>query len=309
MSVCDRGIYTPYPPFCLVPQLRAVFETSRFCRGVGSVGPKSDSIRSKRAPIMLTAALVSFACMLLQLIPVISISDNAGTIEATHWTSGRGDFTNTTAGITNLEVDVYISVSAYAFNANGNTSAVRWNNADCQVSQCDNCKNVASSTISVAIIAFITSVAQVATDLQRSSLEGDLNCQRFQGIATALLGFFTTISALSSFMSACGNEFDTDIDFEDGSTMRNTSYTWGPSAACLAIATFLKFFDLICHALIVTPALKRSKDDADSLFKLDAPARRELLLNHENGGQVLVGESPEPSSPSKQQSFDAITPI
>jgi len=92
-------------------------------------------------------------------------------------------------------------------------------------------------------------MTQYHKDLQRSTPEGDLNCQKFFGIVTGIIGFSTTIAAILSYTQDCRDNLpdrflntDEEIDYE-----------LGPALICLIIATFLKIIDLIVHVIMPVP--------------------------------------------------------
>jgi hypothetical protein len=247
---------------------------------------------------MLTAAFVSFICCILQLVPVISTSSDGTTIANTHWIRGEGDFVDGSGA--QQGITMYVSLTAFTLKAdNGTVHTVKWNDVSCNISQCDTCKDATSDTVLVASMSFLTSLGQLATDIQRSTITGDLNCQRTLGIATAVFGFLTTMMSLRIFMQDCGDEFVSDITFGDGTRIINTKYRWGVSAICLLTATLLKTFDMGCHLAIPTPSLKHEKD-ADRLFGLSEASLQTLL--EESGGHAL--DTRLPRQPQSQQHLD-----
>jgi len=61
-----------------------------------------------------------------------------------------------------------------------------------------------------------------------------------------------------------------------GAEVVEYEYNVGPSLLCLYIATVLKFFDVLCHFLVITPEPKRG-EQADELMKTFWSAPREEM--------------------------------
>ncbi|MEL7342196.1 MAG: hypothetical protein AAGM67_17060 [Bacteroidota bacterium] len=168
---------------------------------------------------------------------------------------------------------------------------MEWSETQCNnvFDNCNACKETSSATIFVAIASFVTSIVQLTTDIQRSTVEGDLNCQRFMGIATGIFGFISTLSALETYAEGCGNNFSETLEIEG--VQVEMDYSFGPALICLLVATILKVFDVVCHLAIITPFTQRSSR-ADEMYELNRDKRRELMSEVESseGGTTLSTE-------------------
>mmetsp|Transcript_15653 Transcript_15653/g.21958 ORF Transcript_15653/g.21958 Transcript_15653/m.21958 type:complete len:128 (+) Transcript_15653:574-957(+) len=95
-------------------------------------------------------------------------------------------------------------------------------------------------------------------DIQRSTPRGDLNCQKFFGIATGTIGFFSTLYSIGTYLGSCRDNLPTEnIAGED------IEYGLGPALLCLIVATFLKVIDVIIHILVPVPLRNEDKDNVD----------------------------------------------
>lgn len=150
------------------------FEDCACCLKVGAIG--SEWGDKNRAPIMMVASAFSFLGLILSLVCVIGLSTDADTVMNTAWNVGE-----VTGG------EFYISPNMVVLSGGGNTIKQEWDDVDCETSGlledaadiCDSCSEVALGIVSTVVMAFITSITTLQTDVQRSTQAGDLNCQKF----------------------------------------------------------------------------------------------------------------------------------
>lgn len=276
-----------YPPCCSVGWMRSFAETNAFCRKVAGV-PDLKLAPIWRGRIMGFAAAVSFICVILQAVPLFSLSTSADTLADVSWTHGEGTvFVN---GSRVRGIDLYVGMRAYSVHPDGLDAQSReWDDVDCETTvgaeECDDCLETVAATVSTVPLSFLTSFAQLATDVQRSTPAGDLNCQRFFGIFTGILGLATGLISLATYGAGCRANLPRSITVDnDGSDVEVAlSYAYGPSFWCLLVATCCKLIDVICHLLVVTPKGKRG-DNADALFALKGEELKQRLAALEKEG-------------------------
>ena len=127
---------------------------------------------------------------------------------------------------------------------------MRWNSASCDEigviakDYCLECKDSSDASVGVAIVSLITILPTITTDIQRSTVRGDMNCQKFMGIFTGVLGCVSTIAALSAYAGACFKNLPEEFN------THTIEYKYGPGFVCLLFATILKVFDIICHVIM-----------------------------------------------------------
>jgi hypothetical protein len=126
--------------------------------------------------------------------------------------------------------------------------SVHWEDQRCNLrfssELCKNCAAVAMSSTTFAILALITTIPQLQTDLLRAHACNDVRCQKAFGIFTGLWGLFSNMMSLQQFHLAC----KVDLDRQSGAT-----WNAGIGLQCITIATFLKVFDVLCHAVVPVP--------------------------------------------------------
>jgi len=193
-------------------------------------------------------------------VSVFATSNNSIDVKNTAWTVGYVDGGG----------KLYVGLNEiYVEFANGTTTDMEWVDAGCTRFEdasndpgfCNACKIACEDSVNVAIVSLATTIPTITTDIQRSTRRGDMNCQKFMGIFTGFLGFFTTIASLSAYADGCYNNLPDEL------IGHNITYSLGPGFICLLIATVLKVFDIV--VMIFTPVVPYNEDDedADSIAK------------------------------------------
>ena len=157
------------------------------------------------------------------------------TVKNTNWTYGESD-----------TAEYYVGLYEVIVEVDGLGSAeLRWDDDACPNSYCEDCKDACDATVSSAIIALITCFPTLQTDLQRSTIKGDLNCQKIMGMVTGIVGTLSTLIALSVYADGCYRNLPDKDDAQD-------DITWhlGPGFTCLLVATLLKPIDFLIHTLM-----------------------------------------------------------
>mmetsp|Transcript_13521 Transcript_13521/g.50304 ORF Transcript_13521/g.50304 Transcript_13521/m.50304 type:complete len:185 (+) Transcript_13521:566-1120(+) len=155
--------------------------------------------------------------------------------------------------------DGYVSPNGVVFETNEDTFFIDWDDSeycnDDYFDNCDECRDAAEGTFSVAILSFVTAIPQLATDIQRSHLDGDVNCQRLFGIVTGTVGCISGIISVLTYTQACGENFpDEGVTVVDGLEVESEfSYRLGPSAILLLVASLMKLIDVAIHCLVPVP--------------------------------------------------------
>lgn len=122
---------------------------------------------------------------------------------------------------------------------------------------CSGCRNTAMASVTFAIMGVITQIPQITTDLQRSTLFGDVNCQATMGTVTSFFGTYSTLASLGTFSQSCWSNFPTSPPWNP----KETPMYWRPGNAfiCLVIATILKLWDAFSHLLVPTPRARHKR--------------------------------------------------
>lgn len=262
---CYRHVSNEYtiPASPRFMQLAPACEFSPCCVFCGKLGVRQCT--AQRKPVFTFAAAVNLASLILCIIAALSgFATEASTLERLPWVKGTGK--QCIQGSC-ADVSVYIGITArYVTSTSGGvtTSQVsKWDdgatcNALDQTSNdiCKKCKDnlIAKSSLIFGIIgAFPT----IATDLQRTTIFGDVNCQNTMGIVTNLFSFVMTLWSLISFRIACYMDLP---DKYGGATM---DWDMGPGFRCLMLAVIIKLIDVICHLLVQTPQERWRKPEKE----------------------------------------------
>lgn len=246
------GIVAPLPPCYASQWFQNTCEVSSCCRTIGSCGLAS--CRQRRSNLMVFAAVLSFIALIFQIVPVVATTTNQDTLMNVSWTLGE-----ISKDSTDTDVTIHVGLAGFAHcttqgDNDEDCGFMKWDHADCNQGYCQDCKDACQATFSVAIIALITSVPQFLTDLQRSTIEGDVNCQKAFGFATGMLGTITTLAAISAFADGCYNSLPDEMY---GGTV---DWSFGPSFVLLLIATLMKPLDALMHGLLPSPVTKITEE-------------------------------------------------
>ena len=232
-------MYTPKPPCFKIKCCDDNCEKSSFCTQFGKFG--MPSLNKYRAQIMMSAIFVSFICMVLSIVALFSLSSKNQDIRNTSWTYG----------IVEGGGKIYVGLNQIVVDfADGHTSSAVWGSGTCDnlevtASQyCSDCQSACDASVGVVIVSLITTIPTLTTDIQRSTVRGDMNCQKFMGIFTGILGCVSTMAALSAYAEGCNKHLPGYIDGH------SAAYHYGPGFICLVIATLLKAYDVMVHILM-----------------------------------------------------------
>jgi len=176
--------------------------------------------------VMLGSAFLSFICVILSLIAVVGLSTTTTDVKNTAWTYGKGK---------SGDLHVYVGLKSVVVDADGDVTNTKWSDAECKGDFCNDCKSACDATEVVAIMSLITSIPTLQTDLQRSTVKGDLNCQKMLAIITGVIGFLSTLSSLSTYSAGCFQSLPDE--FSIGAVDIEMTWKDGPGFACILAAT------------------------------------------------------------------------
>mmetsp|Transcript_10104 Transcript_10104/g.16601 ORF Transcript_10104/g.16601 Transcript_10104/m.16601 type:complete len:304 (-) Transcript_10104:528-1439(-) len=252
----NEGIVTPPPPCMQSKSFYACLSENACCRNsFGKIG--FNWAEKNRAPLMFSAFTVSFIAFILICAAMGSLSTSASVVKNVPFFTGKLTITNetlyTNEGLSGT-IDYYAGLSVVVYEgcetgANCPPHTQSWDDVTCNnwIETCDECKDAATGSISTLILALITQLPQITTDIQRSAAAGDLHCQKAFGIITGIIGTLTTLAALNTFADVCYRDFSVDVE---GVKLEKSV---GPAFYLLLFATLLKIFDVIIHFIVPTP--------------------------------------------------------
>jgi hypothetical protein len=192
------------------------------CTRIGRWG-LTDFGEKYRSQLMFLAYWLSVTSMILLIPPVCSISSDETIVKANAWTIGKVDGTN------NTDVALYVGLEMLTVRCTGDAcpdfTGFKWSSDECIGAYCDECESSATGTATAVIVSFVTMLPQISTNLQRSRPDGDMNCQKFLGMLTSLIGFFSTLGAISSYMGGCFNDLPSCMECKYSIVQRKLRYT------------------------------------------------------------------------------------
>jgi len=247
---------------------------------------------------MLVASAFSTAAWICILLSVLGLSTTPSVVQTFAWAKGRAEnpyFTATIhVGLRNRVVQLEPAPNVSLPRDVPSTITTSWQDEEsCSIysmnETCQACQDAVGATSTWAITSLLTQTVQVATDLQRTTPFGDVNCQKVMGVVTGLYGLISGLMALADFANHCWRTqprtFSISTYPEVGTI--ESSFEAGPGTILIAIATVLKIVDVICHALVPTPTPRHAKPPSSIgplpeylvLGELDAPTRLGYPLN------------------------------
>jgi hypothetical protein len=280
-------------------------EHSPCCLCCGKIGLGCADRNRKR--IFAAGILLNLFAMFLAILSAVGgLSTSGGVMTAIPWVYGKGTMQQYIGAI---EVEVHVGITARydvvdcasAFNGTecesvlsslgfehtgGQTyeRSLEWrdefacetfNEQETQT-LCENCRDdlVPKSTL---IVGILTQLPTIATDLQRATRFGDVNCQATLGFLTNVVSLVSTMTALLAFRWSCWHVMP--------DTLGNATMEWhlGIGFRCLILATLIKVFDAAFHAIVPTPREKWEKPPKDitdvaDYMALSAPSQEAMSV-------------------------------
>lgn len=136
--------------------------------------------------------------------------------------------------------------------------------------QCDICADASSGLVVTSIVAVITYLPSIFTNILRLYYSYDVNCQKTMGIVSNLFSVSLSLYTWWGYRNKCFSALFDGILFFDkdwAPVMSNDEkvalfyidFGWGPGPGyiCVIVATFLKIIDIVCHVLLTTPTITR----------------------------------------------------
>lgn len=205
---------------------------------------------------MLTLAVLSFFQIWLSVYAACGLAESDSVVKNTHWASGSVEDSEG-----NELFSVYLGITHIVVEdktPGGETHGLSWdtacdpdeNDADIAlgaVEYCEDCKDATASLYTMVLLAALSKVGQMMTDIQRSTRAGDFNCQKILGIVTGIFSSLMNLLSFQAFLDACYQ--DEDITSDAGTA----SFSQGPGLIVMVLMSFLSIFDGIVHLLTPVP--------------------------------------------------------
>jgi hypothetical protein len=198
---------------------------------------------------MFVAAGFSFLAIIVCIVSLCSMSYNNSQVKNTNWTYG---YTS--------EFEFYVGLYEIIVIA-PRFGEVSFSWKYYEHGYYADCKDACNVSIYSVIFALITCIPTILTDLQRSTVKGDFNCQKVMGVVTGLMGTISTLLALSFYADGCYS----NLPFNDAAG-EEIAWELGPGFVCLLVATLLKLINLFIHLLM---PVEQRDDEGNDLTKND----------------------------------------
>ena len=269
------GLYSAPPP-CVDPDercgpicaCRPFCEEARYCRSFGAIGIPEGKLLSWGLPrhrLMLIAGVLSFVGWLLLIPAAVGISTNRTAVYDLPWATanlknGDGDdadntlFINLAAAVVYTKDGDFVSKFDFADDSCAEDDD-GFNFGSLPESACEACVSAATGLQTGAIVGLLTQLTQLLTDVQRSTVRGDVNCQKAMGVITGIFGLVVGLYTVAQFRKYCWGD-DTDglgkVDWEtqDGYKVETRP---GPGWSLTWFATAFKIVDVLAHLALPTP--------------------------------------------------------
>lgn len=285
-------------------------EHSACCLFCGKFGLSCAGKQRPRKRLLSAGILLNTLALLLTIVAAIGgLSISGGTLRPLRWVHGRATLqvSNLMGANVTLSMDTYMGIrarydvvncsgvtkcsqlmSAKGFTPVGDGSyehVLNWDDeSTCRrlelagVAQlCEQCKDSLFSQSSL-VLGILTSFPTIATDLQRATLYGDVNCQATMGFISNLISLVSTMVPLLLFRKDCYSNMPEAVSSPSGSAP--VEWHVGIGFQCLIIATLVKVFDALFHAMIPTPREKWVRPpegivDVEDYMALSAPRQKD----------------------------------
>jgi len=116
--------------------------------------------------------------------------------------------------------------------------------------ECERCKDNRFAAFAL-IMGVITQLPTIATDFQRMTEFGDVNCQKFVGVMSNYVSFLSNAVALLAHRTSCFSDLATSWEYH-GKTYK-MEWWLGIGWRCLVLSMFIKLVDGTFHLLVQTP--------------------------------------------------------
>eukprot|EP00403_Amphidinium_massartii_P027596 CAMPEP_0178404400 /NCGR_PEP_ID=MMETSP0689_2-20121128/17863_1 /TAXON_ID=160604 /ORGANISM="Amphidinium massartii, Strain CS-259" /LENGTH=284 /DNA_ID=CAMNT_0020025381 /DNA_START=200 /DNA_END=1054 /DNA_ORIENTATION=- len=226
-----------------------------------------------RKTFMLFAVFVNLIAMVFVLLSCISgLASDKALVKALPWVTGEAPATmgpwktyiSITSRVDRMECGLgqfqsvcnstrFPAAEGWVWQEEGAFErSVEWSQASActqalDVATCEKCRDNALTSASL-VLAIVGQMATITSNLQRSTVYGDVNCQAFWGVGSNVMSFFSSLTSLLSFRSACYQALP-------------SGPTWKLGIAFHAVALTLvfKIVDAVFHFILPTPEVRWHK--------------------------------------------------
>lgn len=258
----------PLPP-CWVPPCvmccPSFLERNSFCFKFGGVGCFDGAIRQTLMKVGLCSSVLT---MILYIVGAVAVSESADSIKFTSYSAA--DFKHAINGVT-TEYKLHVGLTALVVESPGQADQVIDFKDMCATDQtgastyvdptnCDSCEKASGEMVFTAILAVITCLPNIFTDILRMYTNYDVNCQKFWGVFVGMISLLSSLNTFASYSNTCYKSMRTGtFTMADGATVE-TNWSAGPGFICSVLGTIIKLVDIIIHLIVPTPEFVRNRE-------------------------------------------------
>lgn len=290
-ETCFRHISNEYtlPAGPIFFSRRSWCETCRCCQAFGRVGlPVEDRVRKIAMMCGMTGNLIM---LVFCFVACLGATTSGSMLKSTYWATGFAK------GEHGFELTSYLGVSmrydevtcpggtehpgcvefwqeqGYILEGDILTAEMVWTDESiCALTNissqnvtgereqvleaCEQCAGVGYA-VPTLVLGVFAQIPTAATNCQRSTVFGDVNCQATMGFVSNFVTFALGISSLSSWYGACYVEMPTTVSGFD------VEWSLGGGFVLLVIATFFKIVDGLLHFSVSTPQRVETGQEED----------------------------------------------
>jgi hypothetical protein len=128
--------------------------------------------------------------------------------------------------------------------------------------ECSSCKASLFATLPL-VLGVVMQLPTMATDCQRMTEYGDVNCQKSIGVLGNAVTFTLNAMAMVAYGSACFSNLANS--WEHDGTVYHASWRLGFGWRCLIVSMVVKVLDATAHLLIPTPSSRHKAVEIESV--------------------------------------------
>lgn len=296
-----------WPPPC-VKMVPDILEQNACCEtygGIGLIGDENDDSgnnssahKKARTWIMNLGMVVHTVGLILSILACLSISSNENLLQAFSFTSGTVTGVvramNSTMEDNNnddaVPVDITIRTGLRHIYLNDNFFGERviamdemcldYDDDESRIgvpfvalSKCSQCADVSTSNVATLILAVITYIPTMASNVNRMYHNYDVNCQKVFGSVVAFFSGAMSVCTWIGYANGCFASFHSGDMlvpiFVPGAgqgqqeRMADVNFSWNPGWGLIfiQIASLIKIIDIVGHVLLKTPTITRNRQE------------------------------------------------
>lgn len=245
------------------PRRATQLERNAPCRFIGGIGPYY--AHKYRNWLMGCSAFISFSCLVLLIIPLLSATSVADTLVPFSWTKGEAHWKL----MIPIDWTDHFHVGLFGMTnvtKRGDTYFVKFNSPECTEvfhEACTSCESAGISTLVFVCISIAVVIPAFFLDIHRIFQYFDVNLSKIIALFLHIvLGVVFTVLAYMTFLQQCFMVLPAEaVHGGDGRKGVGMYLTWesGPVATIMLIICIIRPIPGLLHLLVPTPSWANNK--------------------------------------------------